>query len=302
MLKLASSLVAVGLGLLIGCGSEETSNIPPPAAVLPQVGAPPPVASTPASSASADDVNKAKEQLGGTAQSKGQTGRLVYKVEESEEHAIYTDSVANAAIVTSAVASFNELFTFPNDVPVVVRTCDGQVNAFYSPSKHAIAICYELIDALHQAYAVQYQSDKSEEQQLAITANAIAFVLLHEVGHAFLGENKIAILGKEEDAVDDISAVLFVTAKKPEVPVHGTLAMVAFQPTSRVFSDEHSFSLQRYFNTLCLIYGSNPKAYADIVGPESEGKLPEPRAVRCPNEWTTKLAALKGIVAPFLRK
>lgn len=298
----AALVLSAGLSLgLVACGSDD-ETIPPPPATNNSIVSPPGAVSPPAS---ADDavVKATKDQLGGTEKSNGQTGKLVYKVEvpANEEHEAYVETVANAAIMTSSIHQFNQLFTFPTDVPVVVKSCN-MVNAFYSRATHSISICYELIDALHQAYAAEHLTAKTDEEQLAVTAHAMAFVLIHEVGHAFLNENKIAILGKEEDVVDDISGVLFVTGQKPEVPYYGTISMVALQPSSSVFSDEHSFSLQRYYNALCLIYGSNPTKFAAVVGPEAEGKLPEPRAARCPNEWATKTSALKTIVAPFLRK
>jgi hypothetical protein len=41
------------------------------------------------------------------------------------------------------------------------------------------------------------------------------------------------------------------------------------------FWDEHSFDEQRFFNIACLIYGSNPQRFGQIV---ERGFLPKPRA------------------------
>jgi hypothetical protein len=48
------------------------------------------------------------------------------------------------------------------------------------------------------------------------------------------------------------------------------------------FWDEHSLDAQRMYHILCMIYGSNPEAYASLVNPDV---LPEQRAKRCPYEY-----------------
>lgn len=292
MVKSVSAL-ATALALLVGCGSSD-GGASTPAVVT---NAPPGTPTETKTSAA-----ETKEQLGGTAQSNGQTGKLVYSMEplEDETDAAAAEAIFHAEIVTGAITSFNELFTFPTDVPVVAKSC-GRVNASYDPTAHSVSLCYELAAEIHKSMSAKLSSQSSDEQ-LATTANAMAFVLLHEVGHAFLGENHIAVLGKEEDVVDDISSVLFVTAQKPEVPLYGTIGLVTITPDSKSFSDEHSFSLQRYFGALCLIYGSAPAKFPTLIGAESEYKLPKERAVRCPGEWAQKVTALKTIVAPFIRK
>jgi hypothetical protein len=132
---------------------------------------------------------------------------------------------------------------------------------------------------------------------------AMAFVAIHEAGHAFLGENGVTVLGKEEDVVDDFSAILFIALKRPDVPLLGTLAMLALsQGGMHNYADEHSLSEQRYFTILCLIYGSNPTEYADLIGAQGDYKLPQARADRCPGEWQSKVKALQSLVGPFLRK
>jgi hypothetical protein len=48
------------------------------------------------------------------------------------------------------------------------------------------------------------------------------------------------------------------------------------------FWDEHSLDAQRMYHILCLIYGSNPQLYGELVG---EDALPKTRADRCPGEY-----------------
>jgi hypothetical protein len=283
----------------VGCGDETTT--PPPATPPAEEAPAEEVPEAPAPETN-DQAQNAKDNLGGTAQSKGQTGKLLYKMvaPKKPQFVPFVNSVVKTKTMIDAVNLFNRVLTFPTDVPLVAKEC-GRINAFYSPGTHDVSICFEFIEALHNAYAAKL-ANKTDAEKMARTAEVIAFFTLHEAGHAFLGENKLGTLGGEEDVVDDISGIFFVANKQPQIPVYGTNAIVSLQPTSSTFSDEHSFTRQRYFNMLCLVYGSDPKTYAGLIGPEADNKLPEDRAVRCPSEWTKKTSALKTLIGPYVRK
>jgi hypothetical protein len=305
MHRVPSASILLSVLALAGCSAEAEPSSPPAPAAQAAGGEEAdaeeaaPAEPTPETTAQASD---AKTSLGGATQSLGQTGRLVYKLvpPRNPKYAPYVDGVVRSKTMIDAVHLFNATLTFPKDVPIVVKEC-GRVNAFYSPSTHDVSLCFEFIDALHGAYAAR-MSDKTAAEKMAITSKVMAFFALHETGHAFLGENGIGVLGGEEDVVDDMSGIFFVASKQPEVPLHATSALVALQPTSSKYAGEHSFSKQRYFNMLCLIYGSSPSKYPMLVGSEAESKLPQDRAVRCTGEWADKTSALRDLVGPYVRR
>jgi hypothetical protein len=47
------------------------------------------------------------------------------------------------------------------------------------------------------------------------------------------------------------------------------------------YADEHSLDAQRYYNLLCIVYGSDAARFAGIVKADL---LPKERADRCPDE------------------
>ena len=55
--------------------------------------------------------------------------------------------------------------------------------------------------------------------------------------------------------------------------------------TDEDYADVHSLDRQRYYNILCLIYGSDSAGYADLV---EDGDLPEGRAETCEYEFAQK--------------
>ena len=129
-----------------------------------------------------------------------------------------------------------------------------------------------------------------------------AFLLQHETGHALVHLLDLPITGREEDAVDNLATVILI-----EGEAHDALfaAITNFGALSAEMEsgdhplpvwNEHSLSAQRLFDVACLLYGSDPKAFADLVGPEG---LPEERAQRCPGEYQQKQRAWDTLLAPF---
>lgn len=303
-------LGAFAICALAACSSEEKETTTQPSNAPAGAGAGAGAGtgvSTPSSAADAKTdatAQSAKEKFGGTGASKGQTGHLLYKFVEPTNEAFvpYIDTVVKGELLTTTMAVVDKTITFPKDVTATVESCDGTVNAFYRPSTHDIHICYELIDAVHTQFTTVAFAEDDQEKQLAITSAALAFMMVHEVGHAFLGENGIAVLGNQEDVVDDFSGVFFIAAEAPAIPIYGGRSMRTLFPNTPA-SNEHSMSDQRYFNMLCLVLGSSPDKYASVlVGSEADGLLPQERAVRCPSEWNTKQAALATLVGPYVRK
>lgn len=303
-MKIRRGLVLLMIALGMAACAEAPAPPPPdePAEPKSSPTKPPKPITAGAAPTKEQQTTTAQDTLGGTSASNGQTGVFDYRVEKpsSPTYESYYLSVAFSAPVIRGLELFNATLSFPTDLPVYVKECE-MTNAFYYPSEHMIVICYEMIHAFHTSYSA-LGSTLTEAEKLDVTSKATAFIALHEAGHAFIGENHLAVLGKEEDAVDDISAVMFIVNKDFDVPWHGTRALINVAPGASAFADEHSFSAQRYFSALCLIYGSDPVGFAPYVGSQDDWLLPPERAQRCPSEWQTKQAALKQLTAPFVRK
>ena len=64
------------------------------------------------------------------------------------------------------------------------------------------------------------------------------------------------------------------------------------------FADVHTLDQARAYNFECWIYGSDPKANADIV---ENGSLPEDRAEGCEEEWDQLTRGWGTLLDPHLR-
>jgi hypothetical protein len=206
--------------------------------------------------------------------------------------------IKNEKVLEGAAQQLNENLKLPNDVYLRTKDC-GEVNAFYDPNDTSITICYELMEHFFKLFKSAGKNDKEAYQRMF---EAIQFVFLHELGHAMIDLYKLPITANEEDAADRASAYICLEEIKDGVKFVLTAAD-AFaieskmrKPDGRDMADEHLLGEQRYFNSLCMIYGSNPGKWNKIV---TDGYLPKERAVRCPQEYERTMLSWKELLKPW---
>lgn len=124
-----------------------------------------------------------------------------------------------------------------------------------------------------------------------VRRNLIA-TFYHELGHALIDQLELPVLGQEEDAADVFSVVMVerLFDEKGAVAINTGAARgfevdaIKMRRKGREWdwTDEHGPDMQRYYNTVCLTYGSAPerrKGFADKMG------LSEDRAKTCEAEF-----------------
>jgi hypothetical protein len=156
------------------------------------------------------------------------------------------------------------------------------------------------------APAAAFEMPEDQDAADFVTANVIS-TFYHELGHGLIDVLQLAVLGREEDAADTLSAVLMHQVWDEESAttlVYGTANAFWLyaneaeqQGYETAYWDEHSLDMQRYYNLVCLFYGADPDLREDDA---VELELPEGRAERCPEEyalaeesWGAMLAGLE---------
>ncbi|GAB3387782.1 DUF4344 domain-containing metallopeptidase [Lysobacter fragariae] len=190
------------------------------------------------------------------------------------------------------IQSIDGLLMLPRPIKFITAEC-REPNAFYTPERSEVVMCYETMKVLLER-GEQLAKDQNlgdDYAQKYLDAN-LRFILLHETGHALIDMLEIPITGREEDAVDQLAATLmqrFAGDHESSRQVSENLRMASnwFLVRSTgaynldAYADEHALGEQRYFNLQCLVYGSNPARYLDIV---TSGDLTAARARTCPAE------------------
>jgi hypothetical protein len=258
--------------------------------------APPPVAGGSASALAPGDRPPVDAALELPAGGDDGAGKFVWKFVPAKKaaHKRYEALFEHGRL--SSLVDVMGLVVLPRNIPVATLEC-GSPNAFYTNEKHGVVLCYELVHEFYTRFAASGVDDQTASNS---TLNALTFVLLHEMGHAVVGEIGLGVTGGEEDAVDDLAALLLVDAGQPGWAVDGALSMAMLDAGNKpAYFDEHSIGEQRFYNIACIVFGSDPEKYLALV---EKGALPRSRAVRCPKEHQQKNKAWEDLLGPHLRR
>ena len=131
------------------------------------------------------------------------------------------------------------------------------------------------------------------------------FVLYHELGHMLIHQLGIPVLGKEEDAVDNIATYSLLAQMSPEADqaltdsIYGwelsDLQVEEFETSD--FYDEHSLDLQRAYAITCLLVGSDPEGFAEAA---NYMEMDEDRQASCANDFAQVNDSLGALLGPFI--
>lgn len=195
------------------------------------------------------------------------------------------------------VADLNAELSLPYDVHVQHASC-GEANAWYDPESRVVTICYELLDQVAASLA-RSGIDASERPRLL--GSTWLFVVFHELGHGLVRAYSLPITGREEDAVDDLATVTLIRAGASDAAVDASIFWLVSDngaATQEQYADEHSLNAQRFYETLCTVYGSDPDRYAWLA---EEGVLPAARVARCPDEYAQKSTSWGALLGPWTK-
>ncbi len=261
----------------------------------------------PTNSTSNQNVNPATQNKATNSNSPQNTNKKPdqgdFIVEHIEvQNARYTEidrQIKDEKLLEKAADKLNRALILPRDLYIKTKDCN-EINAFYNPNDASVTICYELMEHFFKVYKSAGESDEKAYDKMFA---AVQFVFLHEIGHALIDQYKLPIMANEEDAADRCSSYINLE----ELGDEGVRAVLAAadgfaieskqrSPKDQNMADEHLLQEQRFYNALCMTYGSNPDKYNTIV---TEGYLPKERAARCPSEYQRTVESWKNLLEPW---
>ena len=283
-----------------------------------------------ANAAAAGATNADAELTNGKVKIAEENGDGGYRMPKT---AAYNDTRAKAMKrqVLEEYVKFLSPLKLPKTIWVYVDECDGGDGAspYYSPDDRAMVMCYQFMKAMEDRAALITQAEAKNPKLFPMKvsrdgflAGVFAGVILHETGHALFDVLDAPIMGREEDAADEIST--FVALQfKPQLadvvvaayadvgetfdnpPTQAPDTKAADYPKDKTdqcfadpfcaFADVHGTWGQRFYNTLCLMYGSNPQHYAFL---QTGGWLPKDRD--CKAEYALVYHAFAKTIYPFI--
>jgi len=195
----------------------------------------------------------------------------------------------------------------PEELTVKTAEC-GKVDAWYrrESSKPTVTICYELLKSILDSLPKETTAAGITPDDAKI--GQVLWLTLHEVGHATFDIFKVAIFGHEEDAADNFATYVMLQFAEARQLIGGAAwAWSAYMhdykrnPVVQVrlagFASDHGQPQERFYNLLCLAFGSDPALFADLT---QEGYLPPTRAGNCRFEYLKMAEAFHKEITPHI--
>jgi len=165
--------------------------------------------------------------------------------------------------------------------------------------------CYEYVELI-QRHSPTVATPGGVQRADAIVG-AIIDTILHEAGHGIIDILDIPVLGREEDAADSfavVNALKMASVFTERVLIEAAKGWILAgkrdkkQGKPLAFYDEHGLDLQRAYNVVCFMVGSDPKKYKALA---AYTKLPEYRQISCAVDWKNTSWSWDEKLKPHLR-
>lgn len=209
--------------------------------------------------------------------------------------------LSNKQTLEELIGRLNERVALPWDMTVSFEDCDSP-NAYYEHETRQLTMCYQLMDEYYNLFSQKIKDQKKLDEAVR---GAVAATFFHELGHGLIDAWQLPITGKEEDAVDQLSTIVLIEKAKEgeQLALNGAVSFKLYADQDKylkkIYWDEHSLDEQRFYDTICLIYGHDPEKYDYLV---KDGTLPEERAVLCREDYPKISKSWKQLLSPYIKQ
>lgn len=227
----------------------------------------------------------------------GYTGTIRISFEGIKE----TDATYVKQLFQVLVDKVDKILYLPADISIVGKYC-GKTTAYYDPNTKEIIMCYEFFKFLS---SMNYP----DQEKSKIIGSVIVFTFYHELGHALIDLYNLPTTGREEDTADQISILLIQSIDRGNSNNNEIIFNTArwfhdigssrTSQSQLAFWDEHSLDMQRFYDLVCMVYGSDPTTYSDLT---QSGILPSERADKCVGEYQKISRSVGILLEPYMKQ
>ncbi len=194
------------------------------------------------------------------------------------------------------------LFLSPLRLPRKLLVQLDQCNAEQRPYQPGgpVTICYEYVAKVDRIAPREQQPGGLPRETMIV--GAFIQQVLHEVAVATFDILEIPVWGRERDAADKLAGFIMVQFGKDVALKIMIGAAWFFDASERQwnqtdFASEQSPEAQRFFNYLCIAFGSDPASFKFLI---DQNLLPVNRARRCTNEFYALGFAFAKTIRPHV--
>jgi hypothetical protein len=227
--------------------------------------------------------------------------RLIYDRPTNQLEAGIEKEIKRSGDMEDVVAFINDLFWLP--APLKFKL-GGKEGPLYDDKSNEILIPYTFIQEVRSRFRAANYSETGVSVEEA-TMDALTHTLFHELAHALISIYELPVLGKEEDAADGLASVLLIEFFEDGAEMAISAADLFDLESEDIetfeeedFLDEHSLDVQRFYTTLCHVYGSDPAKYAYL---RKEIGFSEDRADLCIDEYENISRSWLRLLKPYMQ-
>jgi hypothetical protein len=180
----------------------------------------------------------------------------------------------------------------------------GEDGPLYDNLENTIYIPYGFIQEIKERFINANYPDSGISLKDAVM-DVVIHTILHEVAHALINSYDLPVVTKEEDAADSLATLLIIEYLEDGEEIALTAADFFDLESDNVedleeedFWDEHSLDVQRYYSTVCYIYGSNPEDYSHL---KQDAHFSDERAELCIDEYDQLYFSWMALLKPIIR-
>jgi hypothetical protein len=234
---------------------------------------------------------------------------IEYVAPTSAEHQALFAQLKERKALEKVQAIFTP-FRLPRDVNIRTIGC-GQSNAYYRliDGRPTITLCYEYLQEIWNQLPTMTTEDGLTPTD-ALVGQAL-FVVAHEFGHLAFDVYQVPVLGREEDAADNFATFLMLRFRQDGHRLimgaawsyHTFIKDYRLNPKATLplaaFSSDHGQPEERFYNMMCMAYGSDAKLYAGVV---DKGYLPLLRSRTCKYEFEVLQFGFNREILPHINQ
>ncbi len=198
------------------------------------------------------------------------------------------------AYLPELVTFIDDLLYFAQDVTVLTEVEDGPL---FDPEHMEIWMPGSFSDSIAEYF----------DSEDAPIGDVYFHTLVHEVGHVLFAQYDLPLLAREEDAADALANVLLLEYAEngAEVVLNAANMFGLESEDTELFDEsdfwsEHSLDIQRYYTTICHVYGSDPESHEHLIN--TEYGLSEERAEDCEYEYERIRRGWLNVLQPYLKR
>ena len=212
------------------------------------------------------------------------------------------EEVRASGVIEDVAEFINEQIALPTPLYFTMGGAEGPL---YDSALNKVFMPYTFIQEVKDRFSDAKYSETGVSVADA-TMDAVMHTLFHELAHALIFTYELPVLGKEEDAADSLASVLLIEYFDNGAEIAISAADLFDLESGDVtefeegdFWDEHSLDAQRFYSTMCYVYGSDAQKYESLA---NEIGFSQDRLELCIEEYENIVRSWFTILKPYFKQ